>query len=81
MPQPRKEDTVPVRIRISSRTKAKQMVKEYELSGMADAIDAALDAWVKLNDDAKMDILGRERKEFKAKPKWWKGLKDEDIFG
>ena len=63
MPRPRKEPTVSVRIRESSQGLAQRIAAENNLSGLADAIAAALTGWDCLSCEQQADILGREVEE------------------
>lgn len=75
MPQPRKEETVTVRIRRSSYGVACRVASNECLSSLAQAVEAMVLGWDLLTREQQAECLGHEY--VKGEPEDWESL-DED---
>ncbi len=63
MPNRRREETVVLRVRLSSHGAARRIADNYSLPSISDAIEAAMRGWDLLTDEQRAEILGEAHDE------------------
>ncbi len=57
MPNRRREETVVLRVRLSSHGVARRIADQYSLPSIADGIEAAMRSWDVITDEQRAEIL------------------------